>query len=103
MTQFGTSCTPQIVDLCRACRIHVSWPVTGLDNTSQAEVQVESGLWQPLTVAGDYATAIGYFAGPAYANPQSAIVVAQTSYLRVRVTTPTEVLTFPGGFIRLTP
>lgn len=103
MSQSDARCQPQVVDLCRACRIHISWPVTGLDNTSQAEVQIEGGPWLPLSIAADYSTVIGYFAGPAYPNPQLAVVIPQTSYTRVRIVTTTETLTFPGGFIRLVP
>lgn len=98
-----TTCAPTVVDLCRACRLHISWPVTGVDGTTQALASLEGGAWIPLNVAADFKTVIGYFAGPDYAVPGAAAVVTRTSYVTVRIITGTEQLDFPGGFVRLIP
>lgn len=98
-----TACAPQVVDLCRTCRLHVSWPVTGIDGSTQAKVSLDGGPWADLGIAPDYATVIGYFAGPDFVTPGAATVVPDTAYARIRIITPTEDLLFEGGFIRLTP
>jgi hypothetical protein len=98
-----TDCMPQVVDLCRTCRLHVSWPVTGVGGTDVADASLDGGVtWVPLTLAGDQATVIGYFAGPGYSPAGAAAVVPKTSHVTIRIITVTETLTFPGGFIRIT-
>lgn len=102
MTQPAMYCSPQVVGLCRDCREHISWPISGVDNTAQVFAQLDDGPWYPLVMSADLRTAIGYFAGPGLQQPGAAVVVARTSWVRIQVVTASEVLTFPGGFIRLT-
>lgn len=95
------SCPARVTDLNRHDRTHIAWDTTGLDpETDTAFVSIEGGPRRPLTVGTGQV--VGYFAGPDYASPGSAIVVPQTSWVEVVVVTETETLTFPGGFIRLT-
>jgi len=98
-----TDCLPQVVDLCRTCRIHISWPVTGVDATNQAKASLDAGPWVDLAIAPDLASVIGYFAGPDFVTPGAATAVARTAHFIVKIPTTTESLIFEGGFIRLVP
>lgn len=97
-----TTCLPTVTELGRGDRAHITWDTTGIDpDTDQAYVRVEGGPRLPLTVGVNQV--VGYFAGPAYPIPAPAIVIPETSYVEVVVVTATETLSFPGGFVRLTP
>lgn len=98
-----TDCLPRVVDLCRTCRLHVSWPVTGVGLTDQVRASLDGGPWVDLNIATDLATVIGYFAGPDVVTPGAATVVSRTSHVMVQIVTTTETLTFEGGFIRIVP
>jgi len=98
-----TDCIPRVVDICRACRLHVSWPVTGVGSTDQPQASLNGGPWVALTLATDQLSVIGYFAGPDYPVPGAATVLPRTSHVTIQITTTTEVLTFEGGFLRVTP
>lgn len=98
-----STCTTQAADLGRTDRIHISWPVTGVGAGDLAFISIEGGAWLPLVVAADLRTVIGYFAGPGYQVPGVAVVITRTSFVRIRIVTATETLTFGGGFVRLTP
>lgn len=95
-----TACTPQVVDLGRADRAHISWPVTGVGLSDAAYARLEAGAWLPLNISATN-TVVGYFAGPDYPSPAPAVVVPASSHVQIRVVTVSESLTFEGGFIRL--
>lgn len=96
-----TTCLPTVTDLNRADRVHISWDTTGVPSDAQAWVRLDHGPRIALSVGTD--VVVGYFAGPAYPSPAPATVIPHTSYAQIIIVTTTETLTFPGGFIRLTP
>lgn len=95
-----TTCAPRVTDLPRGDRLYIAWDTTGVSSGDTAEVSLEGGTWQTLTIGAN--KVVGYFAGPNHSSPSPAAVVPATSSARVRITTATERLTFDGGFIRLT-
>ena len=97
-----STCLPVVQDLNRSDRVHIAWDTTGLSNgTDQAFASLNGGPRLSLDIGTNVVT--GFFAGPDYPSPSPAHVVAATSWVDVIVVTPTETLTFPGGFIRLRP
>lgn len=98
-----TTCLPRVVDLGRGDRVHISWPVTGVEAGNIANASLDGGPSVPLNLATDLKTAIGYFAGPNFQTPGAAVVVAHSAYVTVQIITSTETITFDGGFIRLVP
>jgi hypothetical protein len=97
-----TYCAPQVQDLNRTDRVHIAWDTTGVtDGVDQVYASIEGGPRLPLDIGTNVVT--GLFAGPDYPSPAPAHVVTTTSWVDLIVVTPTETLTFPGGFIRLRP
>jgi hypothetical protein len=96
-----TTCEPRVTELPRADRLHIAWDTTGITDSDTAEASLENGPWLPLTIGTD--KVVGYFAGPDFPTPGSAVVITRTSWARLRITTSTERLTFDGGFIQLVP
>jgi hypothetical protein len=92
--------TKGVVDLGRADRIDISWPVDGISGSATAAVELdESGTWWALIIADGLAT--GYFAGPDYPSPSPAHVVATTSHARLKIIDGRVTVVQDGGFIRL--
>jgi hypothetical protein len=99
-----TSCAnTRSVKLRRFDRDYVSWPVTGMQANATAYVELESdGTWHPLVVGVDEVT--GYFAGPGFANPGTAIVLAGVVHCEIRIVTGgVTSVTLDGGFIEIVP
>lgn len=97
-----TTCAPAVVELCRSCRAHVSWPVAGVTEIDQVYVYLNgSATAIPLVLAPDHKTVIGYFAGPAVPMPGVATVIHGVTVMTVEVVSLTEVLRFDGGMISL--
>jgi hypothetical protein len=92
-------CTRQDVQLNRGDRVFISWPVTGLTDTTTASVSLEGGPFITVDVA--VGEVVGYFAGPDFPLPGAARVVPTTSHAMVRIMTDEIQETFDGGFIWL--
>lgn len=85
----------------RADRDYISWPVSGVASTDSADIQVEAGPWWPMAVGDGLVSA--YFAGPDFASPDPAHVIAATSHTKIRISNASISITFDGGFIQLIP
>jgi len=95
-----TTCVPAVVDICRQCRTHVSWPVTGVAETDIAQAYLDgSSVPIALAIAPDLQTVIGYFAGPDFATPGSATVLQGVTVVVIEIVTATETNRFPGGLL----
>ena len=100
----ATSCPSlRTVGLRRSDRDYIAWPVTGMQSNVAAYVELEGdGTWHPLIIGTG--EVIGYFAGPSYADPQTAVVVAGVSHCELRfVTGGVTTVTLDGGFIEIVP
>jgi hypothetical protein len=92
--------TLDVVDLGRAERRYIDWPITGQSADAVASVEVEGdGAWHPGAIGNGYVT--GYFAGPDFVSPSPATVVAATSHVRIRIVDGPVTTINDGGFIRL--
>lgn len=96
-----TACaTAKVVDLGRADRFDINWPIPGVADTASASVELEeSGTWWTLIVAAGLAT--GYFAGPDFISPSPAHVVTATSHVKIKIIDGRRTEVRDGGFIRL--
>lgn len=97
------TCVPVNATLSREGRDFIRWPISGLRVAGDftVDVSVEGGPWWVLTVEDD--AAVGYFAGPDYVNPSPAHVVTETSYCKLRLTSPQIRVMVDGGFILIAP
>ena len=103
MTITTTCDASRSVKLRRSDRDYISWPVTGLQSNASAYVELEGdGTWHPLLVGTD--EVIGYFAGPGFPDPLTALVLAGVSHCEVRIVTGgVTSVTLDGGFIEVIP